>query len=66
MTYYTGTDFNLAIQRPAIIARIAAALELRKQRRVLYSLTDTQLDDIGLTRKEVDTEYAKPFWSGIA
>lgn len=66
MTYYTDTGFNLAIQRPSIIVRITAALELRKQRKALYSLTDAQLDDIGLTRKEAATEYAKSFWTDIA
>ena len=66
MTYYTDTGINLAIQRPSIIARITAALELRKQRKALYSLTDEQLIDIGLTRKEVATEYAKSFWTDIA
>ncbi len=66
MTYYTDTGFSLAIQRPAIIARIQAALKVRKQRKALYSLTDAQLDDIGLTRKQADTEYAKSFWADIA
>jgi len=62
MTYYTDTGFNLAIQRPSIIARITAALELRKQRKALYSLTETQLSDIGLTREDAVKEYAKPLW----
>ncbi len=62
MTYYTDTGFNVTIQRPSIIARITAALELRKQRKALYSLTETQLDDIGLTREDAIKEYAKPLW----
>ena len=62
MTYYTDTGINLAIQRPSIIARITAALELRKQRKALYSLTETQLSDIGLTREDAVKEYAKPLW----
>ena len=62
MTYYTDTGFNVAIQRPSLIARITAALELRKQRKALYSLTETQLSDIGLTREDAVKEYAKPLW----
>jgi uncharacterized protein YjiS (DUF1127 family) len=48
--------------RPSFIARIRVALELQKQRKALYSLTDTQLSDIGLTRKEARQEYAKSLW----
>jgi len=62
MTYYTDTGLNVAIQRPSLIARITAALELRKQRKALYSLTETQLNDIGLTREDAVKEYAKPLW----
>lgn len=62
MTYYTDTGFNVAIQRPSLIARITAAFELRKQRKALYSLTETQLTDIGLTREDAVKEYAKPLW----
>jgi len=62
MTYYTDTGLNVAIQRPSIIARIATALELRKQRKALYSLTEIQLNDIGLTREDAIKEYAKPLW----
>lgn len=66
MTYYTDTGFGTAIQRPSLIARITAALELRKQRKALYSLTDAQLSDVGLTRREAATEYAKSFWTDVA
>jgi uncharacterized protein YjiS (DUF1127 family) len=66
MTYYTDTGFGTAIQRPSIIARITVALELHKQRKALYSLTDLQLNDIGLTRRQAATEYAKSIWADIA
>lgn len=61
MTYYSDTGFGTAIQRPSIIARITAALELRKQRIALNSLTDAHLSDIGLTREEAAKEVAKSF-----
>ncbi len=62
MTYYTETSYNVAIQRPSIMARITAAIEIHKQRKALVSLTETQLDDIGLTRQDAVTEYAKSPW----
>ncbi|MEH6359800.1 MAG: DUF1127 domain-containing protein [Amylibacter sp.] len=62
MTYYTDTGFDVAIQRPSIIARIQTAFELHKQRKALYSLTETQLDDIGLTREDAIKEYEKSLW----
>lgn len=62
MTYHTDAGFNVAIQRPSIIARIAAAFELRKQRKTLGSLTETQLNDIGLTFEDVAAENAKSLW----
>ena len=66
MTYYADINYNATIQQPSFIRRISAALELRKQRKALYSLTNTQLSDIGLTRSEAATEYAKSFWADIA
>jgi uncharacterized protein YjiS (DUF1127 family) len=63
MTYYTDTGFNTAIQRPSIIARIHAALELRKQRKALYLLTAEQLNDIGLSREDATKEYTKSIWT---
>ncbi len=66
MTYYTDTGFDTAIQRPTIIARITAALELRKQRLALNSLTDVQLSDVGLTREEAAKEVAKSAWAHSA
>ncbi len=66
MTYYTDTSFGTAIQRPSFMARVKAALELRKQRRALYSLTDEQLSDVGLTREDATKEYNKSIWAGLA
>lgn len=66
MTYYTDTGLGTAIQRPSFMARVNAALELRKQRKVLYSLTDAQLTDVGLTREDAAKEYNKSTWAGLA
>ncbi len=33
------------------------------QRKQLLQLSDTQLNDIGLTREEVKIEAKRPFWS---
>ncbi len=65
MTYYTDSSLKTTIQRPSFMARVKVALELRKQRNALYSLTDTQLNDIGVTREEAAIEYNKPFWVHI-
>ncbi|MBL4749362.1 MAG: DUF1127 domain-containing protein [Amylibacter sp.] len=63
MAYYTDTGFGTAIQRPSFRARITAAFELRKQRKALYSLTDEQLNDVGLTRADAAKEYSKSIWA---
>ncbi|MBN8245301.1 DUF1127 domain-containing protein [Nitratireductor aquimarinus] len=43
-------------------ARLALASERYRQRRTLTDLTDEQLRDVGLTRRDVQRESAKPFW----
>lgn len=44
-------------------ARVAAAWHERaQQRRQLQSLDNRMLQDLGLTRADVDAEVAKPFW----
>ncbi|MBN7761345.1 DUF1127 domain-containing protein [Nitratireductor aquimarinus] len=43
-------------------ARLALASERYRQRRTLTDLTDEQLRDVGLTRRDVQRECAKPFW----
>jgi len=53
------------IRYPAI-ARAAALVSMwqqrAKQRRQLALLSDSQLDDIGLSRGVANAEAAKPFW----
>jgi uncharacterized protein YjiS (DUF1127 family) len=41
---------------------LALWLEKRESRRVLHDLSDDQLQDIGLTRREARTETAKSFF----
>ncbi|EKF19223.1 DUF1127 domain-containing protein [Nitratireductor pacificus] len=42
--------------------RLARASARYRQRRHLAELDDHQLADIGLTRRDVERECAKPFW----
>ncbi len=55
-----------AIRRAAV--RTADALlawaERARQRRLLATLDDRLLDDIGLSRADVSRESDKPFWRG--
>ncbi|MFC5587182.1 DUF1127 domain-containing protein [Nitratireductor kimnyeongensis] len=44
------------------LCRLTLALERHWQRRDLTDLTDEQLRDVGLTRRDVERECAKPFW----
>ena len=44
------------------VARVAMALDIIEERRVLASLTKDQLDDIGLNRFEVEQERQRSYW----
>lgn len=44
------------------LAWLSAAREHSRQRRALSDLSDDLLKDIGLTRRDVAAETAKPFW----
>ena len=46
----------------AVIATVALWLERGRSRRVLATLDDHRLRDIGVTREEARLESAKPFW----
>lgn len=43
---------------------MARWVELRRQRRALAALPDHLLRDVGLSRADVESEIAKPFWRG--
>ena len=52
-----------AARRPGgFVARLWAALALRRQRAHLAELPDDLLDDIGLTREQARHEAARPLW----
>ena len=42
--------------------RIGEMAQRQRQRRHLARLDDHLLDDIGLSREQVNSELAKPFW----
>ncbi|HYD99329.1 MAG TPA: DUF1127 domain-containing protein [Alphaproteobacteria bacterium] len=42
--------------------RLVDALDRRRGRRHLATLTDDMLRDIGLSRADVESELSKPFW----
>ncbi len=47
------------------VASVLLDWDLRiRTRRALTRLTDAELNDIGLTRDDADTEARRPFWQG--
>ena len=48
--------------RFAIISLISHALVTRRQRNALRALDDAALQDMGLSRAEVEREANRPFW----
>jgi uncharacterized protein YjiS (DUF1127 family) len=62
MTYIVNESFVPTKRNPSFIARIKAAHALYQQRKALSNLTDEQLTDIGLTRRDVNEENAKSLW----
>ena len=61
---------NRLPQSPLALVVITVATTLltwdlrRRTRRTLKNLTDTELQDIGLTRDEAYTEARRSFWQG--
>ena len=45
-----------------LIVRIALALQVRRERRMLLGLSDGMLKDLGLDRGSAYAEAARPFW----
>ncbi len=48
--------------RPGLVARIRAALVLRRQRHRLPDFGDHLLDDIGITREMAEREASQAIW----
>ncbi|WP_210211852.1 DUF1127 domain-containing protein [Aquibium carbonis] len=57
-TSATGISFSLS----GLVGRVRLAMERGRQRRDLLELTDRELRDIGLTRRQALREAARPFW----
>ena len=49
----------------SFVARFAELWQARRDRRVLASLPDHMLGDIGLSRADVERELLKPAWSRV-
>lgn len=47
-----------------IVATVARRRDRARQRRALREMSDDQLRDIGLTRRQARDEGGRPFWSG--
>ncbi|PCH96355.1 MAG: hypothetical protein COB84_04970 [Rhodobacteraceae bacterium] len=56
------TALNTA-PRASLITRLKARLATRKQHQQLKALTNEQLQDIGLTRCDVNTEISRNMWA---
>jgi uncharacterized protein YjiS (DUF1127 family) len=52
-------------QARAALATIASWLRNRSERRLLVRLDDRMLQDLGLSRGDVDREYDRPFWQPV-
>lgn len=48
--------------RASALSRLAHMIAVWRQRRVLASLDDHALEDIGLSRSEAETEARRRFW----
>ncbi|CAN0654564.1 protein of unknown function [Nitratireductor aquimarinus] len=53
---------SITVMLQRFTARLALASERYRQRCMLSELTDEQLRDVGLSRRDVQRECAKPFW----
>lgn len=71
MAHPLSLHLGISCDKPAYgirarLARLGAwlrcALEVSRQRRALYRLDDTALNDLGLSRADAWQEADKPFW----
>lgn len=49
----------------ALVGLVGDWLRHRAERRSLLRLDDRTLQDVGLTRADVDREYERPFWEPV-
>lgn len=61
---FYGREFTRALRRliTDVFATVLEWQERARQRRQLSELDERMLQDIGVTRADVDREIAKPFW----
>lgn len=61
MTYITVPGHARSRRQP-LINRLTRRFDLWRQRRALGRLDEAALKDIGLTRREAETEARRPIW----
>ena len=59
---YISVPSHARPNRQPLINRMTRRYDLWRQRRALARLDDTALQDIGLTRREAETEARRPIW----
>lgn len=61
-THSAPVSSSTTLLLSGLLGRIGRAVERWRQRRDLLELTDRELRDIGLTRRQARREAARPFW----
>lgn len=59
---YISVPGHARPNRQPLINQLSRRFDLWRQRRALARLDDAALQDIGLTRKEAETEARRPIW----
>ncbi|MQQ07712.1 DUF1127 domain-containing protein [Epibacterium sp. SM1979] len=59
---YLSSERIMRPARRSVFAVLAELAALRRQRKALARLSDVELADIGISRREADIEAARPFW----
>jgi len=65
MTFITAAHHRTA-PRPSLLGAVPRLFGVWRQRRVLETLDDRALEDIGVTRAEAAAEARRPFWDAPA